>query len=371
MLQDLENLTDDELQILLKNKEAEAEALDSAQQAIKIGGLNSGYGALSSKYFRWFDPRLAESITKTGQVAIQWVERDINNYLNKLCNTENLQYINYGDTDSLYICLDQVVQKFIKETDPAIIVDKLDQFYEKKLQKVITESCESLSQYLNHRVIRLDITRENIASSMYNTAKKRYAMAVLDCEGIKYPADNPKLKIMGLEAIKNSTPRAVRGLVKEAIKQILTQPEEKLHEFIEEARETFKTKNFEEVSFNKNTNNLAKYSNAATIYSKGCPINVRAALVYNHMLKKQGLENTYPLIGEGERIKYVMLTMPNPAGSTVIGAPGELPKELGLDEYINYTTMFTKSFLDPVKAMTDAIGWHIEPVNSLEDLFEF
>lgn len=339
----------------------------NGQQFARKIFLNAGYGAMSNRFYRWFDPRLAESITKTGQLTVRWAERAINEYLNTVCKTTGVSYVIYCDTDSAYISLDGFVEKFITDTDPQLICDKVDAFCKKKLQPAITAACEELLKYLNHRELVLDMNRENIANGAFWTAKKRYAMNVLDSEGLRY--STPELKIQGLEAVKSSTPRAVRGLVGDAIKVILTKEETDLHDFIHTAREDFKSRGFEEISFTKNTNNIGKYASNATIYQKGCPINVRAALMYNHLLKKHNLTDVHQQIGDGDKIKFCYLNMPNPAHSSVIAAPTELPKEFALDDYIDYNLQFEKSFLAPVRAMTDAIGWHIEPIPSLDDLF--
>ena len=353
-------------QELIKKLTSDVAYYNGQQFARKIF-LNAGYGAMSNRFYRWFDPRLAESITKTGQLTVRWAERAINEYLNKICKTVDVSYVIYCDTDSAYISLDKFVEMYIKDTDQNAICDKVDAFCKSKLQPAISAACIELMEYLNHRELVLDMNRENIAKCAFWTAKKRYAMYVLDSEGLRYK--EPELKIQGLEAVKSSTPRAVRGLVGDAIKVILTKEETDLHAFVNTAREDFRSRGFEEISFTKNTNNIAKYSSNATIYQKGCPINVRAALMFNHLLEKHNLTDVHQRIGDGDKIKFCYLNMPNPAHSSVIAAPSELPKEFGLDEYIDFNTQFEKSFLSPIRAMTDAIGWHVEPIPSLDDLF--
>lgn len=367
---DLSSLTDDEL-ILLFHKTTSIVAYYRAQQQSRKIGINSLYGSLASKYNRWFDTRLAESITKTGQVAIQWVMIYINKFLNTYCETTDIDYQIYGDTDSLYLELNQVVIKNNwDKLSPREISDKLDEFSINKLQPVIKKAFNDLLNYLNHRTLILDMARENIASrGLWNGVKKRYAMAVWDSEGVKY--DKPKFKIQGLEAVKNSYPRFVRKALKESIEIILTKTEPELHELVAKLEEEIKQAPFEEISFNKNCNELSKYAHKETIFTKGCPINTRAALTYNHLLKKMKLDNRFPSIRESDKIKLCYMLLPNPTNSNVIGVPGELPKELELEKFIDYRTQFEKAFLQPLKNTTDAIGWTVEKVADLSDMFEY
>lgn len=363
----LSQLTDEELLLYYKEALEEHTYCYGAQFARKIS-INSLYGALSNSFFRWFDSRLSESITKTGQLTIRWVERALNKHLNKVCGTEHVKYVIYCDTDSNYITLSNFVKKFIKDTDIQKIVDKLDLYCEKELQTVIDSSFKELTELFNHREQVLVMKRENIASRGFWTAKKRYALNVYDSEGTRY--QEPELKVQGLESVKSSMPRAVRGLVSDALKVILNKNESELHEFIDKARQDFYARPFEEITYTKSTNNLAKYSSSATIYQKGCPINVRGALMYNHLIKTHGLQDKYELIGEGDKIKFVYLSMPNPTGQNVIAAPYDLPSEFGLDPYLDKRLQFNKAFVAPVQAMTDAIGWNIEPISNLDSLFD-
>lgn len=342
-----------------------------AQQQSRKIAINSLYGAFASRFFRWYDRRLAESITKTGQIAIRQVASYINSFLNAYCGTKDVDYVIYIDTDSNYIELIKVVEKNgWSNLTNAEIAAKINEFCKEKLQVVINKAFDDLFEYMNHRVRVLDMARENIASrAVWTDAKKRYAMMVYDSEGTPY--DPPKPKIQGHEAVKNSTPRELRKLLKAAIIKLLMEDEDALQKYVIEAEAAFHDIPFEVIAYNKNCNNLAKYSDSATIFQKGCPINVRAALVYNWMLRKHELDSKYPLIEEGNKIKYCFLTMPNPANSNVIAAPYELPPELKLEDYIDYRTMFEKAFISPLRSLTDAAGWTVEKVPDLSDLFVY
>lgn len=341
-----------------------------AQQQSRKIAINSLYGAFASRFFRWYDRRLAESITKTGQIAIQQVAAYINKFLNWYCGTKDVDYVVYIDTDSNYIELKAVVDKNgWNNLTNSEIAAKLNEFSIEKLKPVIDKAFDDLFDYLNHRTKVLDMARENIASrAIWTDAKKRYAMMVYDSEGTPY--DPPKPKIQGHEAVRGSTPRELRKLLKEAIIILLMEDEEAVQLFVEKTESEFNNLPFEVITYNKNCNNLAKYTNEDGSPAKKTPINVRAAIVYNHMLRKHELDTRYPLIEEGNKIKYCHLIMPNPTNSNVIGAPYELPRELHLEEYIDYRTMFEKAFIKPMSSLTDAAGWTIEKVENLSDLFE-
>jgi DNA polymerase elongation subunit (family B) len=339
---------------------------DMYQYSFKIM-LNSAYGALSNEAYRWFDPKLSESVTKSGQFTIRWVERALNKWLNEYCNTKDHKFVVYCDTDSAYLRLDLIVDKLWPDKLPQEIVGLLHDFCEERIQPVINQAFKELGDHLNHRQHVLEMKREAIADKAIWTAKKRYIMNVWDMEGTRY--DEPKLKMQGIEAVKSSTPRAAREYIKEALKVIMTKTEKDFIDFMETKRVEFAKLSFDEIAFPRSCNNLAKYRDDTTIYQKGCPIHVRGALVFNHFVKAKALHNEIKLIEEGDKIKFCHMITPNPAGENVFASTGELPEKLGLTNYINYRTQFDKGVVDPLKAIADAIGWNVEHVPSLDDLF--
>jgi DNA polymerase elongation subunit (family B) len=340
----------------LKNKISK---YDNLQMARKIA-LNSLYGALGNQYFRWFEIEFAEAITLTGQLAIRWTERNINAFLNKAL-TEKDRVIAI-DTDSVYLNLEDLVDK--SHPNP---IDYLDKMCEEVLDKKIKSSFDSLAEYTNAYSPFLKMKREAIANKGIWTAKKRYILNVYDNEGIRYA--EPKLKIMGIEAVKSSTPASCRNKIKEVLKIIMSGTEEDVIDFIETFREEFKTLSFQEVAFPRGCNGLSTYSDKTTIYKKATPIHVRGALVYNNLLKAKGLENRYETIKEGEKIKFCYLKLPNPVWENVISVVNGLPSQLDLDRYIDYDTQFTKAFLDPLKIILNSIGYDIEKRATLDSFF--
>jgi DNA polymerase elongation subunit (family B) len=339
---------------------------NNIQMAKKIS-LNSAYGAIGNQYFRYFDVRQAEAITLGGQLAIRWVERDVNIFMNKILNTTNINYIVASDTDSIYLKLDKLVEKVCKDKSTQQIVDFLDKAANDKIQKVIDNSFENLAQYVNAFEQKMFMKREAIANKGIWIAKKRYILNMFDEEGIRY--EYPKLKVMGVEAVKSSTPEVVRGKIKEAIRVIMNQNEEDLIKFVNDFKIQFKNLSPESVAFPRSCNNLNKYVDTSNIYIKGTPIHVKGALIYNYYLRKNDLETRYPLIKDGDKIKFLMLRLPNSVKDTVISFSTYLPREFKLKQYVDYDAQFEKTFTDPLKFILDSIGWKLEKQATLEAFF--
>jgi len=336
------------------------------QWAKKIA-LNSAYGAIGNEYFRFYDVRHAEGITTGGQLSIRWIENEVNKFMNKLSQTENKNYIVASDTDSIYVKFDKVVSKLVKTDDKEKIINILDKFCEDKVQPYIDSCYDSLADYVNAFAQKMAMKREAIADKALWIAKKRYMMNCYDIEGVRY---NPAtLKVMGVEAVKSSTPAPCRVKIKEAIKLILTKDESTVISFIEQFKKEFFNMNAREIAFPRSVNNLKEYYDATTIFRKSTPIHVRGALVYNQHLKDKKLINKYPLIQEGDKIKFLMLKMPNKLQNNVISFSASLPKEFGVIEQIDYELQFEKSFIDPLKLILDSIGWSYERKATLEHLF--
>ena len=349
-----------------KRYEKEISANHNIQLARKIA-LNSAYGAIGNQYFRYFDVRHAEGITMAGQLTIRWIERDVNEFLNTLLKTKSVSYVVASDTDSIYIKLGAVVDKIFKDkTNTRKIVKVLDKFCEETLQKEIDNSFDKLAKYVNAFDQKMIMKREVIANKGIWTAKKRYILNVYNEEGVELK--EPKLKMMGIEAVKSSTPAPCRNKIKEALKVIMNKDESALIQFIEDFRKHFKTLPPEEIAYPRSCNNLKKYSSTKDIYLKGCPIHVRGALLYNNILKKKRLTK-YEKIQEGDKIKFIKLKEPNSLHQDVISFIGVLPKEFDLHRFIDYDNQFDKSFLEPLRFIVKAIGWNFERHSTLDSFF--
>jgi len=348
-----------------KNKSPEIKRqmnqLDNSQLAVKIL-LNSLYGAMGNQYFRYYDLRIAEGVTLSGQLAIRWAEKAMNKALNTILKTDK-DYVIAMDTDSLYVNMSSLV-KAVNPKDPIKFLDKA---CSEKLERSLEKAYDELFTMMNGYTNRMVMAREAIADRGIWTAKKRYILNVHNNEGVQYA--EPKLKIMGIEAVKSSTPQVVRDKFKQAYKIMLTGTESDLINFVEGFYSEFKTLDPEDVSFPRGVSEIKKWIDKNTIYGKGTPIHVRGAILFNHTIKAKGLEKKYEPIQNGNKVKFCYLKMPNPISENVISFPNFMPRELGLHDYVDYETQFDKTFKEPLKIVSDAINWKVEHVSTLEDFF--
>ena len=351
-----------------KELQADISAFNNIQMARKIH-LNSAYGAIGNQYFRYFNIANAEAITLSGQLSIRWIENKMNSYINKILKTKEVDYVIASDTDSIYLNLGSLVETVFKgrEKSDKSVLRFLEKVCDVEFEKYIQNSYEALATTVNAYDQKMFMKRENIANKGIWTAKKRYILNVLNSEGVQYA--EPKLKMMGIEAVKSSTPAACRTAIKDALKVIMNGTESDVQEFVGNFRKKFETMPPEDIAFPRGCNGVGKFSNPATIYSKGTPIHVRGALLYNFHAKKNKVTHKYPLIQEGEKVKFLYLRRPNKINENVISFFQTLPKEFGLDKYIDFDIQFQKSFLDPLQVIMDTINWKAEKIATLEDLF--
>jgi DNA polymerase elongation subunit (family B) len=336
---------------------------ENRQMAIKIL-LNSLYGALGNKYFRFFDQRIAEAITLSGQLTIRWAEVAINDYLNSILKPEKPQdYVIAIDTDSLYVNLDPLVEA-VKPTKP---VDFLDTVATEKLEPALAKAYDHLFNMMGGIENKMVMKREAIADTGIWTAKKRYILNVHDNEGVRYA--EPKLKIMGIEAIKSSTPMPCRIALKELFKVIIEGNEGETQKAIMQFKQYFSTLPAHEIAFPRGVSKVKEFKDKELIYKKGTPIHVRGSLLYNKRVEDLSLTKKYTPIKNGDKVKFVYLRKPNVIKENVIAFPDYLPAEFVIDKYIDYDLQFQKTFLDPIEPILDAIGWSPEQSATLEEFF--
>lgn len=362
--QDHENTTDEKERREIEKRIARFNNLQLAKKVC----LNSAYGALGNEFFRFFDIRQALAVTASGQLSIRWIEIELNKYFNKLLKTDNLDYVIASDTDSIYLHLGPLVDSvFDTTTDVEKIIKFMDRVCEDKIQPFIDKSYQRLADYVKAYDQKMEMKREALANAGIWTAKKRYILDVYNNEGVQYK--EPKMKVMGLEVVKSSTPAPIRKKMESAIKIMLRGTQEELFEFIDVFHNEFKKLPPEDISFPRGVNGIAKYSDAKTLYTKGSPVHVKGAINYNHMIVECGIDKKYPKINSGDKIKFAYLKEPNPLKDTVIAFPVRLPPEFGLNDYIDYEKQFSKSFIEPIKIILNCINWETEKRNTLEDFF--
>jgi len=344
---------------------------NNIQMAKKIS-LNSVYGAIGNAYFRYYDLLVAEAITTSGQLAIRWIERAVNQYLNKLLKTDNKDYVIASDTDSVYVVFDELVNKVYPDGEKTEkIVSFLDSVARDKIEPFMDKCYTDLHQYVNSYEQKMQMAREVIADKGIWTAKKRYVLNVHNSEGVQYK--QAKLKVMGLEVVKSSTPAPVRAKLREALSIIMNGNEKELNTFIQTFREDFMNLSPEEIAYPRSVNGLDKFGDANQMFAKGAPIHCKGAILYNHLIRKNKLGRKYPYIQEGDKIKFINLKQPNLYQCSAFSFITKLPKELDLHKMVDYDTQFEKSFIDPLNVIVSTIGWLVDKSygtqGSLEDFF--
>ena len=351
-----------------KALEKEIARCNNIQMAKKIS-LNSAYGAIGNQYFRYYKLENAEAITLSGQVSIRWIENKMNQKINKILKTEEVDYVIASDTDSIYLNLGPLVERVYegREKTTEGVVSFLNKICEVELEPYIESSYQELADYVNAYDQKMIMKRENIADRGIWTAKKRYILNVWDSEGVRY--NEAKLKIMGIEAVKSSTPAPCRQAIKDALKVMMSGTEDEMIDYIDKFRNQFKSLPPEDISFPRTVSDVVKYKGRNAIYEKGTPIHARGSLLFNHHVKRLGLEGKYSLIGNGEKVKFCYLRSPNPIHENVMSFIQDFPRELGIEKYIDYDLQFEKSFLDPLKIILDVIEWNVERTASLDSFF--
>ena len=331
----------------------EISSLQNKQMALKIA-LNSAYGAVGNQYFRFYDIRIAEAVTYGGQLSIRWIEQALNEYFNEILKTENEDYVIASDTDSVYITFEKLIDK-LNPKDP---VKFLDQICTDKVEPFIDSKYAELAKYVNAYEQKMVMKREVIADKGIWTAKKRYILNVHNSEGVQYA--EPKLKMMGIEAVKSSTPQVCRDKIRDALKVIMTGSEDDLNEFIQDFRKEWMDMSPTAIAFPRSCNGMKKWGDSNSVFLKGTPMHVKGALMYNFQLKNKKLSNKYPMILDGEKIRFVHLKDPNPYQCNAFTFVNDCPEELGIDKYIDYEKQFEKSYVEPLKFITNAINWRID-----------
>jgi DNA polymerase elongation subunit (family B) len=343
----------------------EISRLNNLQMAMKIA-LNSAYGAMGNQYFRYFDLRMAEGITTSGQLSIRWMANKLNAFLNKTLKTEGKDFVIAIDTDSIYLTLEELVEHTCEGKTDEQKIKYMDKICEDIFQPFIDKGYQELAEYMNAYSQKMIMKREVLADKGIWTAKKRYVLNVHNSEGVQFA--KPKIKVMGLEMVKSSTPAVIRDKLKDSLNVILRGDQRELHSYVMEFRKEFNNMAVEDIAFPRGVNGMKQYA-GSPIYSKGTPIHVRGSLLFNHYVKRMGLEKKYQAIRDGDKVRFIYVMKPNPFNEDVIAFPQELPNEFGIRQFIDYDKQFEKTFLDALQSVIEPLGWKTEEQSSLEDFF--
>lgn len=364
-------ISNEELISLYNDLSNKAIMYDAFQNAKKIQN-NSIYGAMACKYFRYFNPSIASGITLTGKSIIQYIERCVNKFLNDKLKTDNVDFVLLSDTDSIAVNVQLLVDKIVpedKKDDVKFVTNFIDKFANEVLSKFISECFLEFEAFVNYYESTIKMKRENIANRVFCRAKKAYIMQVTNAEGGVDHTEKPKLKIMGIETQRSSTPDFIKEALINSIKLILNNTESDLQEYIKSFKEIYYKTPVDIIAMPRGVSDIDKFYVPDLAFKKGTPIHVKAALAYNFLIKKYNIASTNPEIINGSKLKFVYLKQPNYLHSNVIGFVDELPKEFQLDNMIDYDLMLEKSFLDPVSSFTDILDWDLEKQDTLENFF--
>ena len=324
---------------------------------------NSFYGIMGLVHFKYYDYRMAEAVTTNGQVFIQKSREYLQTMLEKIVG-EKHDYAVYSDTDSSYLCIQPLVDAKMSHMDDQQKVDYIEKLVINVIQPTLNKKLTELVNSMGVDESLLDKKLECIGPALLMLAKKKYAFDILYSEGVRYK--EPKMKVMGIEIVRSSTPNVVKDYLKESLALCLRSTEAELQKKVRDVKKTFMSQSYQDISFPRGVNGMTVYADDASIYKKGCPIHVRGSLLYNHTLKRLHLDEKYPLITDGEKVKFVALKMPNILHENVIAFPAKLPVELGLEKFIDYKTQFEKAYLGPLENILDAIGWDAEEKVTLD-----
>lgn len=358
----------EELKEMGRRARREVAQWHNKQMALKVN-LNSAYGVLTNAYFRYYDFDSAEAITLSGQLSIRWIEKALNSYINKAVGTEGEDYVIASDTDSIYLKMGPLVDKVFAGKDPSKneIIDFLDRAVEKGVQPFINKSYQELADYTNSFEQKMSMKRESIADKGFWRKKKHYVLNIWDKEGVRF--SEPKVEVKGIAAVRSSTPSAVRSALKEIFRIIMNKTEVEFQDYVEKFRDKYRSYPIEEIAKNSSINNMSRYSDRDHVYRKGAPQQVRGALLHNKYIENLGLKHVSPIY-DGDKAKVVMLTTPNPVRDKVIAFVDMMPKEFGLEEFIDYEGMFLKTFLEPLQKIVDSVNWMAEKRSNLDDCWE-
>jgi DNA polymerase elongation subunit (family B) len=352
-------------------------SMNIAQGAIKILN-NSFYGNLALQYFRYYDPRMAEAVTATGQVFIKKTNQFVDEILSKILGTAG-EYVYYMDTDSCYINCQLLVDRHCVGKSDQEIVTFIEKFVFGVIAPELNKRLSEFAKTMGVDDCRISFKLECIGPSMIMSQKKKYLFDILYYEGVRYK--EPKMKVMGIDIVRSSTPGVVKDYLTDAATICLRGTESELQSHVESVKKQFMSLDYTQASFPRGCNGMSVYGatsgntisldgeSVATVYGAKTPIQVRGALVYNHHLKKMGLDSKYPLINDGERVKFIMMNKRNPFREDVIAFPDKLPPEFDLVKYIDWNLQYKKAFVAPLEKITNALGWSMEKQPDPEFLF--
>ena len=344
------------------------EYLNTLQYTLKIY-LNSIYGTFANKHSSLMDIDNAMSITVTGQNVARAGAQIVEELAKAKYDVPPGSTTLYQDTDSIYITIEPILQKLgLSLTESGKIPDAVH----KIVSDIDKEVNEKIIDWANRNLFSTDaryvFKREVIADVGVFLQKKRYILHVLDEEGVA----TDKFKYVGVELVRSTTPKKVKSLIESITRNSLLSRDVKVANGIyRDSYDQFCLLNNDDIAFRSSINNLQKYTEGASLskFKPATPSHVKGAIAFNLLIKQMSLEDKFPKIETGQKVKKVYLNK-NRFNLDALSYPSELPKEFNLT--VDFDRMFAKLVTQPIERLYEAIGWRL-PVVGKEvqtDLFE-
>lgn len=360
----LKNYSVEQLSAFYNYEYSKKQELNILQMVFKIL-INSLYGALGNRYFKLFNVDIARAITGNTRFYIVLSKHRIPEFLNKFGKSNGVEdnnYYCYSDTDSLYFTLQPISHVLYDPTDDNNTkADKIDDFIKTEIDPVIEENNKEFCDFVNaldSTVVKAE--REVIADSAVFVAKKRYFMRVLDNEGVRY--ETPKIKRMGIEIVRSSTPSFSKKYLDDSINIILDKNNKDLLEWVKETKQLFTKQKLSEIAKTSSVSNL-NYNLDKVQYDQNgrkisIPINSRAALVTNRYIEQNNLSNQFQPISPNDKIKILYMKTPNPLNSNVMAFIDNRFAEM-FRQYVDFDENWDKFFLAALEIMTNPLNYDL------------
>jgi len=363
---DLTSLTDDEINSYIELCDAKYIEYKLLQEALKVI-CNGLYGCLGSPYFRFFNLKIAESITITGHSIIENSCESVNLYMNKLLKTDGKDFVLAMDTDSNYIDFSDLVARIAPDRSDEVIVNFLDTISKVKIQPMLANSFDIFSKKTNYYESRLFMKRESICKAIFLEKKKRYILKVFDNEGVRLAI--PEVKIVGLESVRSDIPEWCRKRLKQCFTMLFECNQEQMQTFIADTETEFFQLNVSKIAKPTSITDIVKYTDNVGMPVKGATAAAKGSINYNNLLIKHKLQSQFSQISNGDKIRLLPLKMPNPSNMEIIAFKEKIPVEFGIEKYVNMNILFEKNFIDPISRVLTVMGWSAIKKYNIGDFF--
>jgi DNA polymerase I len=336
------------------------------------------FGCAANPHFHLYNFYNALTITLGGQDLIKYLSESLDTYMMKhfhntvlklFPNVKNYKQITksiivQNDTDSIYLCLDEVIQNLgITFNNNQEVYDWMDSFD----KKFITPFFDKILQIYadNYKCEQLiNLKREKIITQKIITAKKKYVDEILANEDKLY-IDKPKISVTGIEIVRTDTPSFCRDKLKKSINKFFEthcEDKSKIIEYIKEVKDEFIKSPIKEIAipkgvsdYNKYANNVQEYISNGLRYPDSCPIHVRASMNYNYLIEKMHLP--FKPITNGTKIKYIHIASNNEIHQDIIAFINEWPKEFDKIFNVDYDRQFNRTFIAVLQRLFDVLNW--------------